>query len=282
MNVIRNALALLAAFAITACAGTHAQTRAEAPRERQFFVVAANPLATEAGLAVLRRGGSAVDAAVAVQAMLSLVEPQSSGVGGGAFMTYFDARSGKVTVYDGREVAPAGASETMFLDDAGKPLSFFTAVLSGRATGVPGAVRLLGAAHDDHGKLPWRELFGDAERTAREGFIVSPRLGRMLGGPFPENSAPDVRAYFSKADGTRLQAGDRLANPAYAEFLQRLAAEGVKFTHAFTASCSPGVFSRPVSEPASDSFKLLVIALILSPETGQRPDPESEPKPPLS
>ncbi len=229
MTSIRNFLAALAAFTLTACAATQAQTpAAEAPRGHQYFVIAANPLAVDAGMAVLRRGGSAADAAVAVQAMLSLVEPQSSGMGGGAFMTYLDGKSGKVMVYDGREVAPAGATEKLFLDDAGRPLSFFTAVLSGRSTGVPGALRLLGMAHDEHGKLPWRTLFGDAERTAREGFIVSPRLGGMLGGPYPENTAPDVKAYFTKADGTRVEAGDRLANPAYAEFLQRLAAEGVK------------------------------------------------------
>ncbi len=124
----------------------------------QPFVIAANPLAAQAGLNVLKRGGSAVDAAIAVQAMLSLVEPQSSGVGGGAFMTYFDGRTGKISVYDGREVAPAQAASTMFLDSAGKPLPFDTAVLSGRATGVPGAVKMLGLAHDEHGKLPWRSL----------------------------------------------------------------------------------------------------------------------------
>jgi gamma-glutamyltranspeptidase/glutathione hydrolase len=229
MTPIRNFLAALAAFALTACAATQAQPpAAEAPRGHHYFVIAANPLAVDAGMAVLRRGGSAADAAVAVQAMLSLVEPQSSGMGGGAFMTYLDGKSGKVMVYDGREVAPAGATEKLFLDDSGTPLSFFTAVLSGRSTGVPGALRLLGMAHDEHGKLPWRTLFGDAERTARVGFIVSPRLGGMLGGPYPENTAPDVKAYFTKADGTRVKAGDRLANPAYAEFLQRLAAEGVK------------------------------------------------------
>jgi gamma-glutamyltranspeptidase/glutathione hydrolase len=227
MMSIRNLFAALAALALTACASTHAQTAREAPA-RQYFVIAANPLAADAGLAVLRRGGSAVDAAVAVQAMLSLVEPQSSGMGGGAFMTYLDGKSGKVMVYDGREVAPAGATEALFLGDDGKPLNFFTAVLSGRSTGVPGAVRLLGLAHDEHSKLPWKDLFGDAERTAREGFIVSPRLGGMLRGPYAENSAPDVIAYFTKADGTRVTTGDRLANPAYAEFLRRLAAQGVK------------------------------------------------------
>lgn len=228
MMSIRNLLTAFAALALTACAGTHARTGVEAAQPKQYFVAAANPLAVEAGLAVLRRGGSAVDAAVAVQAMLGLVEPQSSGIGGGAFMTYLDGKSGKIMVYDGREVAPAGATETLFMGADGKPLSFPTAVLSGRATGVPGAVRLLGLAHDEHGRLPWKVLFGDAERTAREGFIVSPRLGHMLGGPYPQMTAPDVIAYFTKADGTRIATGDRLVNPAYAGFMQRLAAEGVK------------------------------------------------------
>ena len=175
---------------------------------------------------VLRRGGSAVDAAIAVQAMLSLVEPQSSGIGGGAFMTYYDAGSRRVTVYDGRETAPAGATPDMFLDDNGAPLPFARAVLSGRATGVPGVVRMLHHAHGAHGRLPWRDLFGDAERTARAGFPVSPRLGRMIGSDWPQNGAPDVRAYFAEGDGTLLDPGDTLRNPAYADFLRRLAAEG--------------------------------------------------------
>ncbi len=137
-------------------------------------MIAANPLAAQAGLNVLKRGGSAVDAAIAVQAMLSLVEPQSSGIGGGAFMTYFDARTRKVSVYDGREVAPAQAVSTMFLDATGQPLPFNTAVVSGRATGVPGAVKMLGLAHDEHGKLPWSSLFGDAERAGRPGLHRQP------------------------------------------------------------------------------------------------------------
>jgi len=190
------------------------------------FVIAANPLAARAGLKVLKRGGSAVDAAIAMQAMLSLVEPQSSSVAGGAFMTYLDGRSGKITVYDGREVAPAQASSTMFLDSAGKPLPFNTAVLSGRATGVPGVLKMLKLAHDEHGKLPWNSLFGQAERTASRGFIVSPRLARMIHGNFPENGAPDVIRYFSKPDGAYLNAGDRLVNKPYAAFLRRLAAQG--------------------------------------------------------
>ncbi len=225
---------LLLALLLSACAtekapppvsaGTAAPDSARAGR---FFVVAANPLATEAGLAVLRRGGSAADAAVAVQAMLSLVEPQSSGMGGGAFMTWYDGASGKVTVYDGRETAPAAADERMFLDEAGKPLPFGTAVLSGRATGVPGALKMLALVQKAHGALPWNSLFGDAARTARAGFVISPRLGRFLErGSFPQLSAPDARAYFSAPDGSLKKAGDRLVNAPYAEFLGRLATQG--------------------------------------------------------
>ena len=221
---------LLAAFALIAagaCSSVPAaqQPTASAPAD-SAFVIAANPLAAQAGLNVLKRGGSAVDAAVAIQAMLSLVEPQSSGMGGGAFMTYYDGRTGKITVYDGREVAPAQATPGMFLDGTGQPLPFDTAVVSGRATGVPGAVKMLSVAHGEHGRLAWRTLFGDAERTAEQGFIVSPRLGRMIHADYAENHAPDVIAYFSKPDGTLLNAGDRLVNKPYADFLRRLAAQG--------------------------------------------------------
>ena len=190
------------------------------------FVIAANPLAAKAGMDVLQRGGSAADAAVAVQAALSLVEPQSSGIGGGAFMTYYDGRTAKVTVYDGRETAPAGASPTMFIGPDGKPLPFATAVLSGRATGVPGAVRMLETAQRAHGRLRWSELFEGTAVLAEQGFTISPRLGRMLGGTYPQLTAPDVVKYFSKPDGTRLKVGDRLQNPVYARFLRRLASGG--------------------------------------------------------
>src|SRR5215213_10708066 len=170
MRLIPRLLAALAAVGLSACATVPASQPQSSPptavAKSEAFVIAANPLAAQAGLEVLKRKGSAVDAAIAVQAMLSLVEPQSSGLGGGAFMNYFDARSGRLTIYDGREVAPDGATPGMFLDASGKPLPFDTAVVSGRATGVPGAVKMLGLAHDEHGKLPWNSLFGDAERAA--------------------------------------------------------------------------------------------------------------------
>jgi gamma-glutamyltranspeptidase/glutathione hydrolase len=198
----------------------------EAPRP-QGFVSAANPLAVEAGLKVLRDGGTAVDAAVAVQAVLGLVEPQSSGLGGGAFMLHYDARSGTVTAYDGRETAPAGATPDMFMGPDGKPLGFVQALLSGRATGVPGAVGMLALAHKEHGARPWSQLFADAEHLADGGFVVSPRLAAIIASPrAPQANTPDALAYFTRPDGKKYVAGDVLKNPAYADTIRRLAAKG--------------------------------------------------------
>lgn len=208
--------------AATAAAKT-AKTPALAPHA---MVAAANPLAAEAGLKVLRAGGSAVDAAVAVQTVLSLVEPQSSGVGGGAFLVYYDAKTKTTTAYDGREVAPAGATPALFLGADGKPLPFYTAVLSGRSTGVPGAIAMLSMAQKEHGVLPWSSLFGEGERLADDGFKVSPRLAAMIRSAAPQASAPDAVAYFTKPDGTKYAAGDVLKNPAYAATLRKIAAEG--------------------------------------------------------
>ncbi len=191
------------------------------------MVAAANPLAVEAGLRVLRDGGSAADAAVAVQSVLGLVEPQSSGLGGGAFMVFYDAKTGKVTAYDGREKAPQAAGPDLFMGPDGKPLDFVTAVLSGRSTGVPGAVGMLAQAQKEHGKVAWSSLFTDAERLADGGFTVSPRLAGMINSPrVPQGRAPDAVAYFTKPNGQRYQAGDTLKNPAYAATLRDLAAKG--------------------------------------------------------
>lgn len=217
---------LLPALLLAACA-TAPDAAPPPAGDKEIFVVAANPLAVEAGLGVLRRGGSAVDAAIAIESTLSLVEPQSSGIGGGAFLTYYDARTKRIQVYDGRETAPAGATPDMFLDDDGKPLTFPVAVLSGRATGVPGLLKMLKLAHDEHGRIAWNGLFAEPERLAREGFLVTPRLARFINGNAPQASAPDVRAYFARPGGGLLQVGDRLRNPAYADFLRRLAAEGI-------------------------------------------------------
>ena len=190
------------------------------------MVVAANPLAAEAGREVLQRGGDAVDAAVAVQAVLGLVEPQSSGLGGGAFLLYLDGKTHKLTAYDGREAAPAAATPAFFLGPDGRPMAFFQAILGGRSTGPPGAVAMLGLAQKAHGRLAWKELFGGAEKLAADGFPVSPRLEAESQAPLPQTSAPDVKAYFAKADGQRVKAGDILKNPAYAATLRTLAADG--------------------------------------------------------
>ncbi len=222
------------ALALSACATAQAPApavrAAVAPPASgpKVMVSAANPLAVEAGLNVLRKGGSAVDAAVAVQAVLGLVEPQSSGLGGGGFLTYYDAKTKKVSAYNGRETAPAGATADMFLDAAGKPLSYPDAVTSGKATGVPGAVAMLSMAQARHGKLAWKDLFGDAERLADQGFVVSPRLAGMISAPFPQTGTADAKAYFTKPGGQRYQAGDILKNPAYAATVRKIAAEGPK------------------------------------------------------
>jgi gamma-glutamyltranspeptidase/glutathione hydrolase len=225
------ALLLGLVFCVTAAGQTHApeqpsrRTPKQAVSARHQMVATANPLATAAGYAVLRRGGSAVDAAVAVQMVLNLVEPQSSGIGGGAFMLIHDARRGKPLVYDGRETAPAAARPDRFLDAAGRPLRFFDAVVGGRSVGVPGTLRMLELAHRRHGRLKWATLFEPAIRLAEQGFAVSRRLGGALATEtlLRQESA---RAYFHNADGTPLAAGQLLRNPAFAATLRRIAAEG--------------------------------------------------------
>ena len=191
------------------------------------MVTAANPLAAATGLKVLKAGGSAADAAVAIQAVLGLVEPQSSGPLGGSFMTYYDAKTKKLTSFMGREKAPAGATPDMFLGADGKPMNFGAAILSGRSAGVPGAMKMLSDAQKRYGKLKWKDLFSDATKLADDGFIISPRLGGMinLAGP-PQPRAPDIVRYFTKPDGTKYATGDLLRNPAYAKSMRTIAAEG--------------------------------------------------------
>ena len=194
---------------------------------RRFMVAAANPLATRAGYDILRAGGNAIDAAIAVQLVLGLVEPQSSGLGGGAFLLYHDAKRGKLVAYDGRETAPAAATANRFEDAQGKPLAFLDAVIGGRSVGVPGTVRLLEAVHRGHGKLPWPRLFEHAIALAEHGFPVSPRLHGEIAA---QNSWPQARArdYFHTLDGAPRATGSLLANPAYARTLRTLASRGAR------------------------------------------------------
>jgi gamma-glutamyltranspeptidase / glutathione hydrolase len=199
---------------------------AAGPAKRQM-VAAAHPLAAEAGLAALRAGGNAMDAAVAVQLVLTLVEPQSSGIGGGAFLLFHDAATGKLSTWDGRETAPAGARPDLFLRPDGTPMSFQEAVLGGRSVGVPGTLRMLEAAHKAHGKLVWSALFMDAIRLATQGFPISPRLAATIAQNADSlRRHPSTRDYFFRPDGTPLPAGTTLTNPALAETLRTVAADG--------------------------------------------------------
>jgi gamma-glutamyltranspeptidase/glutathione hydrolase len=195
----------------------------------RFAVAAANPLATEAGLQVLQAGGTAVDAAVAVQMVLALVEPQSSGIGGGAFLLHFDGLT--VQAWDGRETAPAAADERLFLRPDGKPMAFMTALVGGRAVGVPGAVRMLELAHRAQGRLPWAQLFQPAITLAEQGFAVSPRLHTLLQHSPALRRDAQSAAYFYRADGQPHPVGHVLRNPALAEVLRRIAAEGSDALH---------------------------------------------------
>ncbi|WP_291918370.1 gamma-glutamyltransferase family protein [Limnohabitans sp.] len=191
-------------------------------------VAAANPLATDAGHQVLRAGGSALDAAIAVQMVLGLVEPQSSGIGGGAFLLHFDGQ--KVTAHDGRETAPAGARADMFMDQ-GKPLPFADAVQSGHSVGVPGVVRMLEVAHRQHGRLPWAQLLQPAITLAEQGFRVSPRLNALLNADALLKKDPLALRFFYQADGQAWPVGHVLRNPEYAHVLRLIASQGSRALH---------------------------------------------------
>ena len=195
----------------------------------RFMVAAANPLAADAGYRMLLAGGSALDAAIAVQMVLTLVEPQSSGIGGGAFLMHWDGRA--VQAWDGRETAPAAADERMFLGPDGKPVPFAQAVIGGLAVATPGAVRMLEAAHRRHGQLPWARLFEPAIALAEGGFAMSPRLHTQLKGEQALRRDPLARTYFYAAGGEPHPVGHVLRNPALAAVLRALAAQGSDALH---------------------------------------------------
>lgn len=253
--------------------------------EPHEMVAAAHPLAVDAGLDVLRRGGTAIDAAVAVQMMLGVVEPQSSGVGGGGFLLYYDARTRNITVYDGRETAPAGATPTMFQHD-GKPLPFMQAVASGLSVGVPGAVSLLEMAHKEHGKLPWADLFTTSIKAARQGFAVSPRLAAWLATMKHFADDPEARAIYYNADGSPKKVGDQVINTALADTMQRIASEGSRVLRAGPIAeamvarvhghVRPGTLSlmdlagyKPVKrEPLCGPYKIWIVCGMPPPSSG--------------
>ncbi len=194
--------------------------------EKSWFISAANPHAAEAGAAVLRRGGSAVDAAIATQAVLGLVEPQSSGLGGGAFLLHYDPASGVLETYNGRETAPAAATPDRFLKDNGEPMGFYDAVVGGLSVGVPGTVRMLDLAHREHGALEWEELFSSAIALSESGFEVSPRLNGLLVRIPKLKQLPAAADYFYDDTGAPHAVGYVLNNPAYAETLRTIADGG--------------------------------------------------------
>ncbi|GAB4473202.1 MAG: gamma-glutamyltransferase [Burkholderiaceae bacterium] len=190
----------------------------------RHMAAAANPLAAQAGREILRAGGSAVDAAIAMQMVLALVEPQSSGIGGGAFLLHWDGQ--RVQSFDGRETAPLAADENLFVTPRGRPMGFIDAVVGGRSVGVPGVLRMLELAHRQHGKLPWARLFEPAIDLAERGFPISPRLHALLAAEKHLATNGAARAYFYKADGTPKAVGTRLANPELAATLRNIAQAG--------------------------------------------------------
>jgi gamma-glutamyltranspeptidase / glutathione hydrolase len=220
----------LAGLVLAACGSNGrpelaASSSAETFAEHQI-VAAAHPLAVEAGRQILREGGSAVDAAIAVQAVLTLVEPQSSGIGGGGFLLHYDEKAGSLESYDGRETAPASATPDMFLGADGAPLEFYDAVVGGLSVGVPGVLRMLELAHQEHGKLPWAQLFAPAIKLSEEGFPVSPRLAESIAGDEHLGKMPDTARYFHDAGGKPLAAGTQLRNPELAAVLRTIAEGG--------------------------------------------------------
>ncbi len=194
---------------------------------KHHMIAAANPHAAQAGLDMMRAGGSAVDAAIAAQLVLGLVEPESSGIGGGAFMLVYNPKTRKTTSFDGREQAPASATPTMFLDAAGQPRAHFDPIPGGLSVGIPGVVRMLALAHKKYGKLPWAKLFDPAIRLAEKGFPVGPKMVRQIKAMQSRVSdMPDIRARFFHADGTPLAEGETYKNPEYAATLKKIAKDG--------------------------------------------------------
>jgi len=236
-SISRRQLSVIAAALALAACNTSVNEQPPAPElgsgyrtdlttqhAERHMAAAANPLAAEAGREMLRKGGSAIDAAIAMQAVLTLVEPQSSGIGGGAFIMLWDGKT--VHAYDGRETAPAGATERLFLKADGKPMAFPEAQIGGRSVGTPGVLRALEMAHKKTGHLQWAELFEPAIRWAEQGFAISPRLHSLIAADRSIAQSPDMAAYFLNADGTPKATGTLLKNPALANVFKRIAKEG--------------------------------------------------------
>ncbi|WP_305455744.1 gamma-glutamyltransferase [Photobacterium leiognathi] len=208
---------------------TISQQSQQLVKGKEWMIATANKYASEAGADVLSKGGSAVDAMITAQLVLGLVEPQSSGIGGGGFLVYWDNDNNQMTTFDGRETAPFAATPRLFQDNQGKPLKFYDAVVGGRSVGTPGTIKLLWRSHEQYGKLAWKSLFLPAIKLAKEGFIVSPRLAAMIEKDANNLSRyPATKAYFFDNDGNPIKAGTKLTNPAYANTLLQIADYGPK------------------------------------------------------
>jgi gamma-glutamyltranspeptidase/glutathione hydrolase len=254
--VSRLVLALLTCAALTSAASAQRQlvepeasaSYAEKPLAiaQRYMISTANTFASEAGREMLRRGGSATDAAIAAQLVLGLVEPQSSGLGGGAFLMHWDNKAKSLQSFDGRETAPAAAKPDRFLRE-GKPMPFDRAVKSGLSIGTPGVVRLMETVHRDHGKLPWADLFGPAIKLARKGFPISQRLYFLLRWNGPDQFSPAARAYFFDSTGSAWPIGYLLKNPQYAATLEAIAAGGAGafYSGAIAKAVADAVKSAP-------------------------------------
>lgn len=193
---------------------------------KEYMISAAHPAAAQAGAQILAAGGSAVDAAIAAQMVLNLVEPQSSGIGGGGFMLHWDEEKRRLISYDGRETAPDGIKPDVFLNSDGTPKPFMDAVIGGSSVGVPGLLRMLELAHQEHGKLPWADLFEPAIALAEDGFPISPRLHQLIRNAKGLRDIEASRTYFYQSDGSPKAIGSILKNPAFAETLKIVAKEG--------------------------------------------------------
>ncbi|MEE8517462.1 MAG: gamma-glutamyltransferase [Alphaproteobacteria bacterium] len=250
-------LGLATALALAACAGPSKVVPAPSPASgdgdtaklvtaKRHMVSAANPLASRAGLEILRGGGSAIDAVIAIQMMLSLVEPQSSGIGGSAFLLYYDAKTGKTIAYDGRETAPEAATERLFLDHQGRARQRDDIRSGGLAVGVPGVLRMLEMAHRRHGRLAWSKLFAATIKRARDGFAVSPRLHRTIKGDRHLKNFPALRAYVLDRRGRPLAVNSILRNRPLARTLRAVATNGAKVFYS-------GAIARDIAAAATEA-----------------------------
>lgn len=245
------------AFAPEMATGTNDKQLVKA---KDWMVTAANPEATQVGAEVLARGGNAVDAMVAVQLMLGLVEPQSSGIGGGSFLVYWDANKQRLTTYDGRETAPSAANGDLFLDEKGKPLKFYDAVVGGRSVGTPGTVKLLWDVHQKYGALDWDEVVLPIAQKAEQGFTISERLSMLI-----ENDVdflarhPTTAAYFLNKDGTPKTQGTLLKNSDYAQTLRTIAEKGSDGF--YKGSVATAMVNAVQKEAASNPGKLSLVDL---------------------